>query len=53
MKLKKKFNLKKEEITSDYDEIFNNPEIDIVYIGLVNSLHKENILKCAAKKKIF
>ena len=49
--IKKKFNLKKEEITSDYDEIFNNPEIDIVYIGLVNSLHKENIIKAAVKKK--
>ena len=51
--IKKNFNVKKEDITSDYNEIFNNPEIDIVYIGLVNSLHKENILKCAAKKKIF
>ena len=49
--IKKKFNLKKEEITSDYDEIFNNPEIDIVYIGLVNSLHKENIIKAAVNKK--
>ena len=37
--IRKNFNIKKEEITSDYDEIFNNPEIDIVYIGLVNSLH--------------
>jgi len=49
--IKKNFYVKKEDITSDYNEIFNNPEIDIVYIGLVNSLHKENILKCAAKKK--
>ena len=48
--IKKNFNIKKEEITSDYDEIFNNPEIDIVYIGLVNSLHKENIIKAAVKK---
>ena len=49
--IKKNFNIKKEEITSDYDEIFNNPEIDIVYIGLVNSLHKENIIKAAVNKK--
>jgi predicted dehydrogenase len=49
--IKKNFNLKKEDITSDYDAIFNNPEIDMVYIGLVNSLHKENILKGALKKK--
>ena len=49
--IKKNFNLKKEQITSDYDEIFNNPEIDIVYIGLVNNLHKENIIKAAVKKK--
>jgi predicted dehydrogenase len=49
--IRKNFNIKKEEITSDYDEIFNNPEIDIVYIGLVNSLHKENIIKAAVNKK--
>ena len=49
--IKKNFNLPKENVTSNYDEIFDNPEIDIVYIGLINSLHKENILKAAIKKK--
>ena len=49
--IKKNFNLTKENVTSNYDEIFDNPEIDIVYIGLINSLHKENILKAAIKKK--
>ena len=51
--IKKNFNLTKENVTSNYDEIFDNPEIDIVYIGLINSLHKENILKAAIKKKMF
>ena len=30
--IKKNFNLPKENVTSNYDEIFDNPEIDIVYI---------------------
>jgi predicted dehydrogenase len=49
--IKKNFNLKKENIISDYNEIFNDPEIDIVYIGLVNNLHKENIIKATVKQK--
>jgi predicted dehydrogenase len=34
-----------------YNKILNNQKVDIVYISLINKLHKEFILRCAKKKK--
>ena len=48
----KKYN-KNFSIFKDYDKILNNPKIDIIYVSLINKLHKEFILKCIKKKKIF
>lgn len=46
----KKYN-KNFSIFKDYDKILNNPKIDIIYVSLINKLHKEFILKCIKKKK--
>jgi predicted dehydrogenase len=40
-----------EKWTVDMDEAINDPETDVVVIGLPNSLHKEAVLKAAAAGK--
>lgn len=45
----KKHNVKK--YYANYDELLLDPEIDVVYIGLPNHLHKEWIIRCAKAGK--
>jgi predicted dehydrogenase len=37
---KNKFKLENNNIFSDYEDVFKHPNVDIVYIGLPNSLHE-------------
>ena len=37
---KEKFKLENKNIFSDYEDVFKHPDVDIVYIGLPNSLHE-------------
>ena len=37
---KEKFNLENKNIFSDYEDVFKHPDVDIIYIGLPNSLHE-------------
>jgi predicted dehydrogenase len=39
------------KIFDSYDDLLNDGNIDVVYIALINSLHKEYIIKCALKNK--
>ena len=48
---KKKFNLKKKDIYSNYSSIFKNQNIDIVYIGLPNSMHEKFCLEALKYNK--
>lgn len=51
---KKKYNkiyYKSFSVLRTYNKILNNKKIDIVYVSLINRLHKEFILKCIKKKK--
>ena len=47
----KKFKLKKKNVYSDYTNIFKNKNIDIIYIGLPNSMHAELCLKALKNNK--
>src|SRR6056300_1746561 len=41
------------KVFSNYEDLINLKDLDIVYISLINSLHFENLDKCIyAKKKI-
>ena len=48
---KKKFNLQDKYLYKSYEELISNKEIDIVYIALPHTMHKEWILKSANLKK--
>jgi predicted dehydrogenase len=39
------------KIVESYDDLLNDDSIDVVYIALINSLHKEYIIKSALKNK--
>tara|TARA_B100000035_G_C20999366_1_gene554116 strand:+ start:502 stop:1521 length:1020 start_codon:yes stop_codon:yes gene_type:complete len=43
---KKKFNIEDSFIFNNYDDLIKNPEVDIVYIALPNSLHLSIVLRC-------
>ena len=47
----KKFNIKKNYCFNSYEELLDCEDIDIVYIALPNSMHKEWIIKSIDKKK--
>ena len=47
----KKFNIKKNYCFNSYEELLDCEDIDIVYIALPNSMHKEWIIKSINKKK--
>ena len=47
----KNFNIKKENLFNDYNEIIENNNIDIFYIALTNNLHFDLILKLLDKKR--
>lgn len=44
-----KFSIPK--IYTDYSDLLNDPDIDAIYIGLPNHLHKEWIIRCAKAGK--
>ncbi len=48
---KKKFNLKKDNVYSDYINIFKNKDVDIIYIGLPNSMHAKLCLDALKNNK--
>ena len=48
---KEKFNLENKNVFSNYEDIFKNPNIDIIYIGLPNSLHEEYCSKALKYNK--
>ena len=50
-KFKKKFNIDKNYCFNKYEDLLDCEEIDIVYIALPNSMHKEWINKSIEKKK--
>jgi len=50
-KFKKQFNIKNEFVFSNYEDLLDCKEIDIIYISIPNSLHYEWIVKCAEKNK--
>ena len=47
----KKFSIKKNYCFNSYEELLDCEDIDIVYIALPNSMHKEWIIKSIDKKK--
>jgi predicted dehydrogenase len=47
----KNFNVKKENLFNDYNEIIEENNIDIFYIALTNNLHFDLILKLLKKKR--
>ena len=47
----KAFNVKKENLFNNYNEIIDNNNIDIFYIALTNNLHFDLILKLLKKKR--
>jgi predicted dehydrogenase len=49
IKFAKKHNIKK--YYADYLKLLSDPDIDAVYIGLPNHLHKEWIIRCAEARK--
>ena len=50
-KFKKRFNLDDNYCFSNYTDLIESKDIDIVYITLPHSMHYENILKCFKKNK--
>ncbi len=46
-----KFNIEDQNIFSNYDDIFKNEKIDIIFIGLPNSMHEEYCLKAMNNNK--
>ena len=47
----KNFKLEKKNIFSNYEDIFKHPNIDIIYIGLPNSMHEIYCFKALQYKK--
>ena len=50
-KFKKRFNLDENYCFSNYTDLIESNDIDIVYITLPHSMHYENILKCFKSNK--
>ena len=50
-KFKKRFNLDKKYCFSNYNDLIECSDIDIIYITLPHSMHYENILKCFKSNK--
>ena len=50
-KFKKRFNLDKKYCFSNYNDLIECSDIDIIYISLPHSMHYENILKCFKSNK--
>ena len=48
---KRRFNLLNQNIYSTYNEIFNNKDIDIIFISLPNSMHEEFCIKAIQNNK--
>ena len=47
----REFEIEKKNIYDNYEDILNNPNVDIVFISLPHTLHKEWCIKAAIKKK--
>ena len=47
----KEFKLQKKNIFSNYEDIFKHPDVDIIYIGLPNSMHETFCFKALEYKK--
>ncbi|KAF2732777.1 NAD(P)-binding protein [Polyplosphaeria fusca] len=39
------------KVYSSYDQVFNHPDVDIIYVGTPNSFHKQNCLDAIAAGK--
>jgi len=50
-RFKKKFDIQKNYVFNDYEEILNCSEVDIIYITLPNNFHYEWIIKAINKNK--
>ena len=50
-KFKKKFDIQKNYVFNDYEEILNCSDVDIIYITLPNNFHYEWIIKAINKNK--
>ena len=48
---KRKYHLKDQNIFSNYNDIFKNKDIEIIFIGLPNSFHEEYCLKALNNNK--
>ena len=48
---KDKFKIKPDRVYSDYLSLIKNPKIDLIYIGLPNSLHKKFAINALKNKK--
>tara|TARA_B100001059_G_C17818735_1_gene576892 strand:- start:806 stop:1834 length:1029 start_codon:yes stop_codon:yes gene_type:complete len=48
---KRKYHLKDQNIFSNYNDIFKNKDIEIIFIGLPNSFHEEYCLKALDNNK--
>jgi len=48
---KKRFKLENKNVFSNYEDIFKNPNIDIIYVGLPNSLHEDCCFKALKYNK--
>ena len=48
---KDQFKLKEKNVFSNYNEVINHPDIDIVYIGLPNSMHETYCFKSLDSNK--
>ena len=48
---KDQFKLQEKNVFSNYDEVINHPDIDIVYIGLPNSMHETYSFKSLDSNK--
>ncbi len=50
-KFKTNFNIPKQNSYSDYDNIFKNKDIDVIFVGLPNSMHEHFCLKALEYNK--
>ena len=50
-KFEKKFNINREYVFKDYEDVLNCKDVDIVYIALPNNYHYEWVLKAIKKNK--
>ena len=50
-KFEKKFNINREYVFKDYEDVLNCKDVDIVYIALPNNCHYEWVLKAIEKNK--